>query len=54
MIEDEIKKDEWVTLNVKNGVEEFVYIPSNYPGPIVINGIIKNKEDKILCTKVNG
>ncbi len=41
---DEIEKDKFVEINKKGNIGTFVYIPSNYPGPIAIDATINQPE----------
>ncbi len=40
----EIEKDKFVEIDRKGNIGTFLYIPSNYPGPIEINATINQPE----------
>ncbi len=40
----EIEKDKFIEISRKGNVSEFIYIASNYPGPVAINATIHQPE----------
>ena len=41
---NDIEKDKFVLIDQKNNIGTFVYIPSNYSGPVVLDATLDEKK----------